>query len=520
MLLVALILTFVFMSRPHALLTSAILVNHTIDDYFPDSMTGARFAYTPAGAWNAGQRYANCTACLDPAQVFDQTWHDSTFNNQTEVFTEPATAEVDFNGTALYVFCILDQSGLRGSSNMAFMVDNEVVGAFVQEPNGADTFDYHYLVYSNESLSSGMHTFALQNGGMGGPYSLALFDYIIYTLDDGQMPFQKGPDHNASRTFTPPSSTSSSTQPSSSSANKTHGLSAKDTAAVVAVSTAVGTLMMTLLVWLSCRKCRRHSRYHPCARGFFCSAPSPHIEENPRSSGWTRDTWRCDYRLYQSLSKHWHALAGPPSRGSMRHVHTPSAVSSADGALLANESKTEDLQVATLEAPSTRGAQVPQLVLTIPSWSGCSLEEERPPTPPPKPLRTPRTPPTPSNRPDPSRKSECTLGDSGRDRDETATHTSTLTTPTAYYPSGCFLPAPRSLDLPARADSVTTIPLVPNRHADMADAGPAVVTVSLEDAADVRAAGGEGLGKEVFARIGAMWHASRPPSLHGSPADG
>lgn len=84
-------------------------------------------------------------------------------------------------GTALYVFCILDQSGLRGSSNMAFMVDNEVVGAFVQEPNGADTFDYHYLVYSNESLSSGMHTFALQNGGMGGPYSLALFDYIIYT---------------------------------------------------------------------------------------------------------------------------------------------------------------------------------------------------------------------------------------------------------------------------------------------------------------------------------------------------
>ncbi|KAI0961070.1 hypothetical protein AcV7_000269 [Taiwanofungus camphoratus] len=338
-------------------------------------------------------------------------------------------------------------------------------------------------------------------------------------LDDGQMPFQKGPDHNASRTFTPPSSTSSSTQPSSSSANKTHGLSAKDTAAVVAVSTAVGTLMMTLLVWLSCRKCRRHSRYHPCARGFFCSAPSPHIEENPRSSGWTRDTWRCDYRLYQSLSKSWHALVGPPSRGSTRHVHTPSSVSSADGALLANESKTEDLQVATLEAPSTRGAQVPQLVLTIPSWSGCSLEEERPPTPPPKPLRTPRTPPTPSNRPDPSRKSECTLGDSGRDRDETATHTSTLTTPTAYYPSGCFLPAPRSPDLPARADSVTTIPLVPNRHADMADAGPAVVTVSLEDAADVRAAGGEGLGKEVFARIGAMWHASRPPSLHGSPAD-
>ncbi|KAF8995268.1 hypothetical protein BDQ17DRAFT_1365873, partial [Cyathus striatus] len=77
---------------------------------------------------------------------------------------------------------------------MTFYIDSEFVGNFSHTPrivsDQASSYQYNVLVYSNTSIIPGGHTFMLQNGqeGGGGNKSLTLFDYLIYSYDDGVEP--------------------------------------------------------------------------------------------------------------------------------------------------------------------------------------------------------------------------------------------------------------------------------------------------------------------------------------------
>lgn len=59
---------------------SAILFNVTVDDSFPDPVTGTSIVYSPATSWFAGgSDCSNCTARLDPNQANRGTWHENAF---------------------------------------------------------------------------------------------------------------------------------------------------------------------------------------------------------------------------------------------------------------------------------------------------------------------------------------------------------------------------------------------------------------------------------------------------------
>lgn len=86
-------------------------------------------------------------------------------------------------GTAVYVNCVLARtlSGPTGFSDMSFFIDGELVGAFLKAAPGVDGYDYNVTVYSNTSLSAGLHTLIIQNGHINGNKSLLILDSVVYT---------------------------------------------------------------------------------------------------------------------------------------------------------------------------------------------------------------------------------------------------------------------------------------------------------------------------------------------------
>jgi len=183
-------------------------VNVTIDDKFGDSQTGTQITYLPPGAWHDGEQpCSKCIAHLDPSQLHNGTWHDSTFNPQPGSNDDPnqvLSASVTFNGSALYVYCVIAHSSSSpdGHSDMIFSIDNEVVGTFAQAPTTGHhpTYQYRVPVYVNHSMPAGIHTFTLQNGRMGGQKSLVLLDSIMYTQHtDGEVRYTSSTSASATR---------------------------------------------------------------------------------------------------------------------------------------------------------------------------------------------------------------------------------------------------------------------------------------------------------------------------------
>lgn len=81
----------------------ARLVNITVDDTNPDPLTGNTFVYSPQNLWNIGNGCASCTAKPNPAQAFDATWHDATFDLSVPATAEVQTATFQFNGECILV---------------------------------------------------------------------------------------------------------------------------------------------------------------------------------------------------------------------------------------------------------------------------------------------------------------------------------------------------------------------------------------------------------------------------------
>ncbi|KAI0712852.1 hypothetical protein C8T65DRAFT_574483 [Cerioporus squamosus] len=165
-----------------ASISATSLVNVTVDDTFGNSEENLKIVYQPVGSWSAGVDCTNCEAHLDTTQVYNGTWHDTTYFSDDPP-SSPLSASLTFDGVAIYVFCIVTRSSTNpfGNSDMTFYMDGVEVDRFVQPPNGDPAYQYSFPVYVNESIPSGGHTFMLVNGRAGGQTALTLLDYIVFS---------------------------------------------------------------------------------------------------------------------------------------------------------------------------------------------------------------------------------------------------------------------------------------------------------------------------------------------------
>ncbi|TBU52509.1 hypothetical protein BD310DRAFT_228957 [Dichomitus squalens] len=188
--------------------STAILVNRTIDDQAGDAVTGLVPQYSPASAWSQGSTCPTCLAKLDPSQTFDSTWHDGLCDLDG---TGPCTATIQFTGTAVYVYNVLANRVSDTASpptNLTFWLDGTQVGTFVHTSTTSTAFNYNALTFSSTALENVAHTLVMRS--TTDLPSMILFDYVVYTTDDDSV--------SDSASF--PSSSSTSTPPSTSITNK------------------------------------------------------------------------------------------------------------------------------------------------------------------------------------------------------------------------------------------------------------------------------------------------------------
>ena len=172
-------------------------VNRTIDDQRGDNVTGVVPLYLPDEAWNIGQMCNMCSIRpgdpIDPSQVFDGTWHDTTSLTKD---TEPII-QVNFTGHAVYVYnivinIVLDhEPDVATTTDLIFYVDDHHVAYYAETPRDNTTtpaVSYNKLVYSNTSLEQGEHILQIKTANQ--TKALTLFDYVVYSTyeDDAQLP--------------------------------------------------------------------------------------------------------------------------------------------------------------------------------------------------------------------------------------------------------------------------------------------------------------------------------------------
>ncbi|KAF8213577.1 hypothetical protein K438DRAFT_2009737 [Mycena galopus ATCC 62051] len=227
-------------------------LNVTIDDTHGDSSTGALVTYTPPDAWTESGNLP-CTQLCPPGtpnvqDMVDYTYHNSTFSPNSGSFPNvPLTASVNFDGSAVYVYCALSPNA---NSDMTFFLDGAVVGNFVQP--AVDEFQYGVLVYSNPSITPGLHTLTLQNGQQNGNESVMILDSIVYTsIGDETAPLQA-----------PSPSASAATSSASAATSSSRRGPPAATLAVIAVLVVALLIMLAVLgVCLYRRNRRRRAVY-------------------------------------------------------------------------------------------------------------------------------------------------------------------------------------------------------------------------------------------------------------------
>jgi len=159
-------------------LTLTAKTNRTIDDTYGDSSTGLRPIYSDS-VWNYGQNCTGCTIRPFAENTFMQTWHDTTTNSAAA-----RTVQLLFNGTAIWVYCILPPRLFTIATlvNMTIALDGETVGHYDQESN-SNGYNYNVTVYSSTDLANKEHS--LEMTAMKEPArSVILFDWAEYTYDD------------------------------------------------------------------------------------------------------------------------------------------------------------------------------------------------------------------------------------------------------------------------------------------------------------------------------------------------
>lgn len=264
------LLTCLFSSR-RTLLGANGQTNRTIDDSNGDPFTGAMPDYEPVGLWAAGQGCPGCLAQPDKSKVYQGTWHDTTHHGNDTV---PKTVSFNFTGTALYVYCIIDnQPGYTTLTALNFTLDGDNAGWYVHYPNSAEgSFVYSVPVYSNNSIPNGNHNFVMTAGGQVD--SLVLFDFASYTYE--ALTVQ--PNASSAAPGSTTSSSGSTASPTSPSRGGSNNLAA------IAGGAAGGVAFLAFVAGVFIFLWRRKKRSHDTNSSNVTMAASTHYPHQPSSA--------------------------------------------------------------------------------------------------------------------------------------------------------------------------------------------------------------------------------------------
>ncbi|KAK6977046.1 hypothetical protein R3P38DRAFT_2666925 [Favolaschia claudopus] len=175
-------LIFTFYALLQVPLCLSTLSNRSIDDFNGDTVTGEIPIYAPPDLWNIVVD-SNCSSCfVKPvaSETFDRTWHDTTARDNTIVYS----VTLRFTGTAVYFFGIVPNTvpGSETVINTAFSLDGTLAGSYTHNPDTSNNMLYSVPMLSLEGLANIPHTLVAQAQAP----SLLLFDYAVYTFDDGK----------------------------------------------------------------------------------------------------------------------------------------------------------------------------------------------------------------------------------------------------------------------------------------------------------------------------------------------
>ncbi|EJD35751.1 hypothetical protein AURDEDRAFT_175145 [Auricularia subglabra TFB-10046 SS5] len=165
--------------------------NVTIDDALGDTLTGEKPRYDGLDWRPRGAGAPPCDVCTtnpDAGQIVNGTWHDQS----TFVGNKAATITLIFDGTAIYVYCILINgvANAFSTTRLSFYLDesSSASGDFLHEEDARqDQYLYNQLVFSRGGLAPGNHSLVVANRA-DNTGSLVLFDYAVYTTDDSPSP--------------------------------------------------------------------------------------------------------------------------------------------------------------------------------------------------------------------------------------------------------------------------------------------------------------------------------------------
>ncbi|TFK21301.1 hypothetical protein FA15DRAFT_83915 [Coprinopsis marcescibilis] len=146
--------------------------NYTIDDTTGDARAQNLPFYLPQGSWSN-----NCTECdMQPeAQNASNGTYTQTRDNVN--ISNPAYINIDFEGTAIYLFFILGNELPSGSitTNITIRLDRQEYTFSRNSTQGTGFFEYDQLVFAKDTLPNTNHTLSID------VYSVLAFDRAVYT---------------------------------------------------------------------------------------------------------------------------------------------------------------------------------------------------------------------------------------------------------------------------------------------------------------------------------------------------
>ncbi|KAJ7463936.1 hypothetical protein FB451DRAFT_1042574 [Mycena latifolia] len=158
-----------------------VVSNRTIDDFNGDAITGFHPIYEPQDAWNTNGNCTECAVKLDPSLTLNRTWHDSGSSLNPSASVEILfTGKLHFQGTAIYLFCIVPNTipQIKTPTNVTFTLDGVLIqGGYTHTPDSSSDISYNVSVLAAQGLENEPHTLIVRKASR----SLFLFDYAIYT---------------------------------------------------------------------------------------------------------------------------------------------------------------------------------------------------------------------------------------------------------------------------------------------------------------------------------------------------
>ncbi|KAJ8520362.1 hypothetical protein ONZ45_g2810 [Pleurotus djamor] len=168
---------------------SSQLMNVTVDDQDGPQPEDSSVAIDYQGRWedsgfNALKKGPNDSGLNGYQNTVHGTWKRSIYQRDDQQFAPPL-ARLRFNGTAVYVSCIISKSdkyNQLANSDMIFKLDSEILGNFTR-PALEDGPAKITTVFQATNLKFGLHELEIQNGDLNSPYSynVILLDAITFT---------------------------------------------------------------------------------------------------------------------------------------------------------------------------------------------------------------------------------------------------------------------------------------------------------------------------------------------------